>query len=131
VSGGIICDAILGARAAQSPQPPTCVLIRLSPRADQSYPVVDSIPRHIVQVGNGGADHSVWTRPEDITNPYPVYLITPSKPGSDLAGAMAAALAATSVVFKTTDPTYAASCLSHARSIYTCAALPTPPACTS
>jgi hypothetical protein len=32
---------------------------------------------------------------------------------------MAAALAATSVVFKATDPIYAATCLSHARSIYT------------
>jgi endoglucanase len=80
-----------------------------------------------LQIGDGNADHSVWTRPEDIATPYPVYLITPSKPGSDLAGAMAAALAAAAVVFDDTDPTYAAACLSHARSIYTCAAPPCRP----
>jgi hypothetical protein len=75
-----------------------------------------------IQIGNGDADHSVWTRPEDITASYPVYTISPQAPGSDLAGAMAAALAATSVVFKTSDPTYAAACLTHAHSIYTYAA---------
>lgn len=39
--------------------------------------------------------------------------------GSDLAGETAAALAATSIVFATVDPTYSANCLTHAQQLYT------------
>merc|ERR1712142_311936 len=44
------------------------------------------------QVGDGNADHSQWTRVEDMTIPRPSYKIDASKPGSDLAGETAAAL---------------------------------------
>jgi hypothetical protein len=72
----------------------------------------------IAQVGNGGADHRIWTRAEDITTPYPVYTVSPQAPGADMAGTMAAALAAVSIVFKSLDPNYSHACLTHARSIY-------------
>ena len=60
----------------------------------------------------------IWNRPEDITIRYPAYVVTAQNPGSDLAGAMAGALAAVSIVFKSVDPAYSAACLTHARSIY-------------
>eukprot|EP00775_Hariotina_reticulata_P001323 gene1323-1667_t len=60
----------------------------------------------VVQVGNGAQDHAIWGRPEDVKGPVPVYTVTPDKPGSDAVGAMGAALAAASQVFKTVNPGY-------------------------
>lgn len=58
------------------------------------------------QVSNGAQDHGVWGRPEDVQGPVPVYGVTPEAPGSDVVGAMGAALAAASVAFKKVDPEY-------------------------
>ncbi|KAK3892282.1 hypothetical protein Pcinc_003903 [Petrolisthes cinctipes] len=66
------------------------------------------------QVGNGQLDHSYWGRPEDMTMSRPAYKITQSKPGSDLAGETAAALAAAAILFQQSDSTYSATCLQHA-----------------
>ena len=52
------------------------------------------------QVGDGHVDHAYWGRPEDMTMTRPAFKITPQKPGSDLAAETAAALAASSIVFK-------------------------------
>ncbi|KAI9555833.1 endoglucase-1 [Daphnia sinensis] len=71
------------------------------------------------QVGDGYADHSYWGRPEDMTMARPASSISTSSPGSDLAGETAAALAVTSMVFAQVNATYAASCLSHAKDLYT------------
>lgn len=71
------------------------------------------------QVGDGYADHSWWGRPEDMTMSRPAYKLTTSAPGSDLAAETAAALAASSILFKDAgDTTYATTLLSHARSLY-------------
>ncbi|KAK3889363.1 hypothetical protein Pcinc_006633 [Petrolisthes cinctipes] len=70
------------------------------------------------QVGNGQLDHDYWGRPEDMTMSRPAYKITQSKPGSDLAGETAAALAAAAILFKQSDSTYSATCLQHARQLY-------------
>ncbi|KAK3855692.1 hypothetical protein Pcinc_037924 [Petrolisthes cinctipes] len=70
------------------------------------------------QVGKGQLDHGYWGRPEDMTMDRPAYKITASKPGSDLAGETAAALAAAAILFQQTDPTYSATCLQHARELY-------------
>merc|ERR1719391_680990 len=51
------------------------------------------------QVGDGGADHSQWTRVEDMTIARPSFKIDAQNPGSDLAGEAAASLAAASMVF--------------------------------
>ena len=48
----------------------------------------------------------------------PSYKITSSAPGSDLAGETAAALAAASMVFRDSDPSYADLLLSHASQLY-------------
>lgn len=70
------------------------------------------------QVGNGSADHAWWGPAEVMQMARPSYKIDASKPGSDLAGETAAAMAAASIVFKSTDPTYAATLLSHAKQLY-------------
>jgi hypothetical protein len=57
-----------------------------------------------VQVGDPNADHSYWGRPEDMTMPRPAQALSPSKPGSDLLGETAAAMAAASILFNSTDP---------------------------
>nr|AMH40360.1 glycoside hydrolase family 9 [Aretaon asperrimus] len=70
------------------------------------------------QVGQGSPDHSYWGRPEDMTMARPAYKITASSPGSDLAGETAAALAAASIVLKSTDASYAANLLNHAKQLF-------------
>ncbi|KAK8384973.1 hypothetical protein O3P69_014502 [Scylla paramamosain] len=70
------------------------------------------------QVGIGDLDHAYWGRPEDMDMYRPAYKITESKPGSDLAGETAAALAAASILFKDSDSAYSDDCLLHARQLY-------------
>lgn len=72
------------------------------------------------QVGNGAQDHAVWARPEDWPKDKkrPAYKITSSKPGSDLAGETAAAMAAASMVFKKADATYSSTLLTHSKQLY-------------
>ncbi|KAH3828330.1 hypothetical protein DPMN_130285 [Dreissena polymorpha] len=71
-----------------------------------------------VQVGDGGPDHGFWGRPEDMTMARPAFKITESRPGSDVAGETAAAMAAGSLVFKHINSTYSATLLTHARQLY-------------
>ena len=70
------------------------------------------------QVGNGGTDHAWWGPAEIMQMARPAYKITASCPGSDLAGETAAAMAASSTVFRPTDPAYADTLLQHARQLY-------------
>lgn len=46
------------------------------------------------------------------------YVVTAEAPGSDVAGAMSAALGASYVVFKKRDPAYAAKLLEGAKRLY-------------
>ena len=55
-----------------------------------------------MKVGDGNLDHAVWGRPEEMTMARPAWKLTPSAPGSDLAGETAAAMAAGSIAFKET-----------------------------
>ena len=71
------------------------------------------------QIGTGGADHAWWGPAEVMQMARPSLRITTSCPGSDLAGETAAALAAASIAFRPTDPTYANTLLTHARQLYT------------
>jgi endoglucanase len=71
-----------------------------------------------VQVGNVKADHNWWGRAEDMTMARPAYKVTPSSPGSDVAGETAAALAAASLVFASSDARYSAQLLMHARQLH-------------
>uniref|UniRef100_A0A7M5TR51 Endoglucanase n=1 Tax=Clytia hemisphaerica TaxID=252671 RepID=A0A7M5TR51_9CNID len=70
------------------------------------------------QVGDGDVDHSAWGRPEDMKLLRPAYDIDENRPGSDLAGETAAALAASSLVFKEVDADYSDVLLQHAKELY-------------
>ncbi|CAA9244454.1 MAG: GH9 / CBM3 / CBM44 [uncultured Cytophagales bacterium] len=71
------------------------------------------------QIGTGSVDHAWWGPAEVMQMPRPSYKITAAKPGSDLAGETAAAMAAASILFKTSDPAYSATLLTHAKQLYT------------
>lgn len=74
------------------------------------------------QVGDASADHAFWGAPENLDQVFgnrPSYSVNTSCPGSEVAAETAAALAASSMVFQASDPTYAATLLSHAKSLYT------------
>ncbi|MET1076225.1 MAG: glycoside hydrolase family 9 protein [Umezawaea sp.] len=70
------------------------------------------------QVGTGSPDHAWWGSAEVMPMARPSYKVDASCPGSDLAGEYAAALASSSMVFAATDPTYAATLLTHAKQLY-------------
>lgn len=82
----------------------------------ECYYAQDSI---IAQLGNGQTDHSVWSRPEYIDTPSKVYTLSPSKPGSDLAGSIAGFLAIMSRIMRDSDAGYADKCLLNANKYYT------------
>ena len=70
------------------------------------------------QVGKGDLDHASWGPPESMTMPRPTFKIDATKPGSELAGEAAAALAAASILCKKTDSAYSGQLLSHARQLF-------------
>ncbi|XP_028774859.1 endoglucanase 6 [Neltuma alba] len=70
------------------------------------------------EVGDGNSDHYCWQRPEDMTTDRRAYKIDSSNPGSDLAGETAAAMAAASIVFRRSNPAYAAELLRHAYQLF-------------
>lgn len=63
------------------------------------------------QVGDPIADHNCWERPEDMDTARTVYTVEAPNPASDVAGETAAALAAASMAFKSSDPGYAETLL--------------------
>ncbi|KAK3129631.1 hypothetical protein QOZ80_6BG0482570 [Eleusine coracana subsp. coracana] len=67
-----------------------------------------------MQVGDPWKDHECWERPEDMDTERTVYNISAGRPGSEVAGETAAALAAASMVFREADPEYAETLLVHA-----------------
>ncbi|KAL5571221.1 hypothetical protein UlMin_020818 [Ulmus minor] len=70
------------------------------------------------EVGDGDTDHYCWQRAEDMTTSRQAYKIDPDNPGSDLAGETAAAMAAASIVFKSTNPHYSHLLLQHAQQLF-------------
>ncbi|THG16967.1 hypothetical protein TEA_010501 [Camellia sinensis var. sinensis] len=59
-----------------------------------------SVPGDVyAQVGNPYGDHNCWERPEDMETPRTTYAMTENKPGSEVSAEIAAALAASSMVF--------------------------------
>ncbi|NMB33856.1 MAG: endoglucanase [Clostridium sp.] len=72
------------------------------------------------QVGDGNGDHRWWVPAEciDIQAPRPSFKVDMSSPGSTVCAGTAAALAAAAVVFKDSDPAYAAECVRHAKELF-------------
>jgi hypothetical protein len=82
--------------------------IKCHPSADVYY----------FQVGDGNKDHSWWGPAEVMQMARPSYKLDTSNPGTAVSAETAASLAAASIVFKDTDPTYAATCLKHAKELF-------------
>ncbi|XP_015892160.3 endoglucanase 24 [Ziziphus jujuba] len=70
--------------------------------------------RIFVQVGDPNADHNCWERPEDMDTIRTVYAVDAPNPASEVAGETAAALAAASMAFKSSDPGYSDTLLRNA-----------------
>ncbi|KAK9270919.1 hypothetical protein L1049_026506 [Liquidambar formosana] len=73
--------------------------------------------RLYVGVGDPNVDHKCWERPEDMDTIRTVYSVSPTNPGSDVAGETAAALAAASMVFRKVDPKYSKLLLKTAKMV--------------
>jgi endoglucanase len=71
------------------------------------------------QVGKGDDDHKWWGPAEVMPMARPAYKIDASCGGTELAAETAAAMAASAMVFRPTDPAYADKLLTHARQLYT------------
>ncbi|GHJ43197.1 hypothetical protein Cs7R123_05390 [Catellatospora sp. TT07R-123] len=71
------------------------------------------------QIGKGDDDHKWWGPAEVMPMARPAYKIDATCGGADLAGETAAAMAASSMVFRPTDPTYADTLVTHAKQLYT------------
>lgn len=72
-----------------------------------------------LKIGDGDADHAYWGRPEDMTMNRPSFSITADKPGSDLAGETAAALAAASIYYGLVGENGLKNdCLNHAKDLF-------------
>jgi len=70
------------------------------------------------QVGDGKIDHTYWYPPEYTVYEHPSLKLTTSKPGSEVAADTASFLAATYILFKDVDSSYASKCLQHSKEIY-------------
>lgn len=73
----------------------------------------------VAQVGDADADHALWQPAETETILRPALAVTASKPGSDVAGGSAAAMAAASILFRRSgDLAYADKLLTSAIALY-------------
>ncbi|XP_059625474.1 endoglucanase 8-like isoform X2 [Cornus florida] len=71
-----------------------------------------------VQVGEPYGDHNCWERPEDMDTPRNSYLVNETNPGSEVSAEIAAALAASSMVFRFFDRKYSKLLLQRATKVF-------------
>uniref|UniRef100_A0A803MRD9 Endoglucanase n=1 Tax=Chenopodium quinoa TaxID=63459 RepID=A0A803MRD9_CHEQI len=71
-----------------------------------------------IQVGDPDLDHKCWERPEAMTEKRPLTQVNVSTPGTEVAAETAAAMAAASLVFKSSDATYSSTLLKHAKQLF-------------
>ncbi|KAJ6692778.1 ENDO-14-BETA-GLUCANASE [Salix purpurea] len=89
-------------------------LVAIRWATDYLLKTVSQPDRIFVQVGDPYGDHNCWERPEDMDTPRTVYAVDAPNPASDVAGETAAALAASSMAFRSSDPGYAETLLRNA-----------------
>ncbi|CAN6566601.1 unnamed protein product [Malus baccata var. baccata] len=78
-----------------------------------------NVPDSVVGVvGDPNSDHTCWERPEDMDTPRTSYVVTKEKPGSEVSAEIAAALAASSMVFKDSDRFYSALLLNRSIQVF-------------
>lgn len=71
-----------------------------------------------MQLGDPKTDHECWHRPEDVLQGVRRgYKVDANRPGSDVAGETAAALAAASIAFAEIDPGYSSTLLARAKKV--------------
>ncbi|KAK3159264.1 hypothetical protein QOZ80_2AG0147950 [Eleusine coracana subsp. coracana] len=71
-----------------------------------------------VQVGDPNLDHQCWVRPENMKSPRTLYEINEKTPGTEIAAETAAAMAASSMVFRGHDKKYSRSLLNKAKMLF-------------
>ncbi|XVE63906.1 hypothetical protein DITRI_Ditri07aG0058700 [Diplodiscus trichospermus] len=69
-------------------------------------------------VGDPNGDHNCWQRPEDMDTPRTSYVVNQTHPGSEVSAEIAAALAAASLAFNSTDKNYSTLLLSRAKEVF-------------
>nr|XP_023914699.1 endoglucanase 16 [Quercus suber] len=74
--------------------------------------------RLYVQVGDPVQDHQCWIRPENMQTPRTVLKIDENTPGTEIAAETAAAMAASSIVFRGKDRVYARRLLNKAKLLF-------------
>ncbi|GAB4825967.1 hypothetical protein Ancab_008835 [Ancistrocladus abbreviatus] len=78
-----------------------------------------SVPGQVFAlVGDPYSDHDCWERPEDMDTLRTPFSVSKHSPGSEVSAEIAAALAASSMVFKASDHAYSASLLERAISVF-------------
>ncbi|PIA55972.1 hypothetical protein AQUCO_00700351v1 [Aquilegia coerulea] len=86
-------------------------LVAIKWSTDYLLKTVSQPDRIFVQVGDPIADHNCWERSEDMDTIRTVYSVEAPNTASDVAGETAAALAASSMAFKSADPGYSETLL--------------------
>ncbi|XP_028797241.1 endoglucanase 4-like [Neltuma alba] len=69
-------------------------------------------------VGDPNADHNCWERPEDMDTSRRAFAVSKKFPGSEVSGEIAAALAASSIVFEKHHLGYSSRLLNRARMVF-------------
>ncbi|XP_024164480.1 endoglucanase 17 [Rosa chinensis] len=78
-----------------------------------------NVPDSVVGVvGDPIGDHSCSQRPEDMDTPRTSYVVTKEKPGSEVSAEIAAAFAASSLVFKDSDNNYSTLLLNRSMQVF-------------
>ncbi|CAM8899515.1 unnamed protein product [Rhodiola kirilowii] len=85
---------------------------------DYLLKTVSQTNKIFVQVGDPISDHNCWERPEDMDTARTVYKVEAPNAASDVAGETAAALAASSLAFRGSDPGYAETLLRTAVKVF-------------
>ncbi|MED6131534.1 hypothetical protein PIB30_010581 [Stylosanthes scabra] len=93
-------------------------MVALRWATDYLLKTVSQPNRIFVQVGDPVSDHDCWERPEDMDTARTAYAVDAPNAASDVAGETTAALAASSLVFWSSDPAYAETLLRNAYSTF-------------
>ncbi|XP_071935385.1 endoglucanase 24-like [Coffea arabica] len=93
-------------------------LVAIKWSTDYLLKTVSQPNRIFVQVGDPILDHNCWERPEDMDTARTVYTVDAPNPASDVAAETAAALAASSIAFRSSDSGYADKLLGTATRVF-------------
>ena len=72
---------------------------------------------YVMKVGDPQEDHNCWVRPENMKTKRTVLMIDENTPGTEIAAEAAAAMAASSLVFRHSDRPYARRLLNKAKMV--------------